>query len=316
MRDLELICPDCRSGLISDNNKLYCGNNHSFPNAGRVYNLLPHSIDKTTLDDAIYHESQKEDWIELNQITSLRNTFFHKKITDLVAGISSDESNILEIAGGAGYDMELFLTAKPAFNNYVISEISEGMLSYVSKKVNQNNAISYCCLDCHKIPFEKKQFDVIYMVAALHHFSDLKSALEEIVRVTKNKGFIIFGIEPNRNLFIALSKLAKSLRKIMPRIKHSPSDEKTDGFTDESFTKIAAEYNLRLLKLEPVWFACGFLHYGLEFIFRLFRLKKRIQVPAYLERLFIYFDNWVFFIPLMKKFCWHYTAVYQKNERD
>lgn len=312
MNNLKLICPDCSGTLITDNNKLHCINNHSFFIENGIFNLLPHPINDLTKGDASYHESQKEGWVELNQINALRCLFFHKKIVEFISQMSSKESSILEIGSGVGFDLELLLADKPSFKNYVFSEISEEILSYVSKKIN-NNTITYFCIDGDNIPFEKEQFDILYMVAALHHFSDTSRALEEIIRVTKKNGLIILGIEPNKHLFFIISKIGKNLSKILPGKKHSPADENMEGFSAECFKKIEKDYNLYLLKLEPVWFFCGFIHYGLEFLYRLLRLKKRIRLPFFFERLMLYLDRFIFYIPVMREFCWHYTVIYQKK---
>lgn len=312
MRDLELVCPECKNDLVNNNSKLSCSNNHAFYVKNGVFNLLPESLDKITGNDALYHADQKETWVEQNQIDTLRNLFFHKRIIRFISEKSNKKNNILEIGGGVGFDLELFLSSNVAFNRYVFSEISNEILSYVSKRIN-NNMITYCCIDAHSIPFKKEQFDFVYVIAAFHHFPELHKALKEIVRVTKENGFIVFGIEPNKRWVQFVSGMKGISRKILPKKSHSPSDEQAEGFTSGDFKKFGIIYNLNLIKLEPVWFFCGFIQYGLEFLYRVFRLKKRIRLPFFFEKIFIYLDKYMFIIPGMKNLCWHYTAIYQKN---
>ncbi|MBN1384726.1 MAG: class I SAM-dependent methyltransferase [Elusimicrobia bacterium] len=312
MRDLELICPECKSGLISNNTQLSCSNNHTFYIKNGVFNLLPKSLDEVTCNDAYYHAAQKETWVEQNQIDAQRNLFFHKRIVKFISTRSNEKSNILEIGGGVGFDLELFLNTKVAFSNYIFSEISNEMLSYVSERIN-NNIITYCCIDAKNIPFKKNQFDFVYMIAAFHHFTDTHKALEEMIRITRNGGYILFGIEPNKRWFRLVSVMKGFFRKILPQKRHSPADEKTEGFTANDFKEMGESWGLKLIKLESVWFFCGFIHYGLEFLYRMFHLKKRVRLPLFLEKIFIYLDKCLFIFPGIKNLCWHYTAIYQKN---
>jgi ubiquinone/menaquinone biosynthesis C-methylase UbiE len=313
MKDLKLICPECQNNLTADVNRLYCSNNHIFYIDNGRYNLLPKSMNETTKKDAIYHETQKETSTEEHQIDTLRNMFFRKKLVEFISDRSIERSNILEIGGGVGFDLQSFLENNVVFGNYVFSEISDGILSYVYKGIN-NDRVSYCCIDSHNIPFGKNQFDFVYMIAALHHFQDTHKALKEIVRVTKEKGFIVFGIEPNRLLLKFIFKIKQPLVKILPKKNHSPADEKTKGFSIKDFRRLEEIYNLKLMKLEPVWLFCGFIHYGLEFLYRLFRLKKRIKLPFSLEKIFICLDRLLYIIPGIKNLCWNYTVIYQKLE--
>lgn len=102
--------------------------------------------------------------------------------------------------------------------------------------------------------------------------------------------------------------------KVLPKRSHSAADEKARGFTIEDFKNLEKVYNLKLVRLEPVWFFCGFTHYGLEFLYRLFRFKKRIRLPIFVEKIFIYLDRSLCIIPGIKNLCWNYTVIYQKNE--
>lgn len=315
MKDLELICPECKNDLISSGSKLSCSINHEFYVKNGILNLLPESLDKITCNDAQYHADQKETWVEQNQIDTLRNLFFHKRVIRFISEKSNEKSNILEIGGGAGFDLELFLNNNAVFCNYIFSEISENILSYVYKRIN-NNKITYCCIDGQNIPFKKDQFDFVYMIAALHHFPDIHKALKEIIRVTRENGFIVFGIEPNNRWFQFVPGAKRILKGILPQKSHSPADEQTLGFSSKDFKEIAVRYNIKLVKLESVWFLCGFIQYGLEFLYRIFRLKKRVRLPFFLEKIFIYSDRLLSCIPGIKNMCWHYTVIYQKKHHN
>ena len=310
-QNISLICPECKQDLIVNANRLSCPNEHVFYINDSIYNLMPKSVNEIVKGDAIYHEAQKETWIEQNQINSLRNLYYHKKIISFIANKSDNNSNILEVGGGVGFDLDIFLKNKPSFQNYIFSEISLPLSQYVYKKI-KDDKITYCCIDAHNIPFKEDQFDFVYMAATFHHFYDVDAALKEIVRVANKGGYIILGIEPNKWAKY-IYKMKNILFKILPYKNISPADDKASGLAIGDYKRIGIIYNLNLVKIEPVWLFCGFIHYGLEFIYRLFRLKNRIKLPNIIENIFIHIDNYLALIPGLKNLFWHYTVIYQKN---
>jgi ubiquinone/menaquinone biosynthesis C-methylase UbiE len=268
-------------------------------------------MNELTKKDAIYHEKQKERWIEGNQLDTVRNLFFHKKVLKFMANRAKG-SDILELGGGVGFDMGLFMNEDVPFSTYIFSEISESMVSFVANKIIDKRII-YCCIDAHHIPFEANKFDFVIMISAAHHLQDIDTALKEIIRVTKKGGYIIFGIEPNKLWQGFISKIRGILLKLLPKRDHSPADEKAEGFSIKDFENFEKKYGIKLIKLESVWFFCGFIHYGLEFIiYQFFRMKKRIKLPIFIEELFVHIDVALFRITFIKKFSWHYIAIYRK----
>ena len=265
-----------------------------------------------TTNDAVYHSTQKEIWVELNQISTLRNLYFHRRIIEQISTRSSEESNILELGGGAGFDLQLFFGKKPLFCNYLFSEISKDMATFVRRLVD-NPSIIYCCIDAQRIPLGDNQFDFVYQVATSHHLPNIIAGLEEIVRVTKTGGFIILGIEPNKLWSQLLSKVKPHIRRMTPQKSHSPADEEAVGFYIKDFKQFAEFYHLRLVEIEPVWFFCGFIHYGFEFIYRFFRLIRRTQLPPLVEMMFISLDKLLSFIPGSKNLFCHFSVIYQKR---
>jgi SAM-dependent methyltransferase len=171
----------------------------------------------------------------------------------------------------------------------------------------------FCTLDAQRIPFADHQFDCVFMVAAFHHLPNMSEALAEIARVTKPGGFIAFGIEPNR-WWLALMKHSRwALRTILSQKTHSAADEEALGLARTDFEELAVAHDLRILRFEPVWLLCGYLHYGLEFLHRVLRLKKRLKVPVVLERLVIVTDKMLLKFPGMSRLSWHNSVLYQKQ---
>ncbi|REJ56880.1 MAG: class I SAM-dependent methyltransferase [Microcystis aeruginosa TA09] len=315
MNKLEFICPECQSRFNFQQDKIVCTEGHEFLVKHGIYDLLPKATKEIVKQDAIYHGSVSDLWLDLAQLETLRNLHFHQKIVNFIANHSQVNSTILELGGGIGFDLELFIKTEASFKEYVFSEVAEESLFYVLKKHSERKLekIIYARIDAHHIPFADESFDIVYMIAALHHLHDLNIALQEMKRVLKPNGFLIFGIEPNININKLLSSIILRSRNILPDKEHSPADEEAEGFSLSEFNQIAKVYNLELVSIEPVWLTTGITHYALEFIYRLLRLKKRIKLPFLMEKLFLVTDSLLFLIPGMSNFSWHYTVIYKKN---
>jgi SAM-dependent methyltransferase len=198
------------------------------------------------------------------------------------------------------------------FQVYVFSEVSVELIAFAELEAACDNIV-FCALDAQRIPFADNQFDCVFMVAAFHHLPDMNQALSEVARITKSGGCVAFGIEPNRWWLTLLKRSRWLLRAILPRKTHSAADEEAVGLTKADFEELANRHNLRILRLEPVWFLSGYLHYGLELLHRVLRLKKRLQLPAVVERLVVAADKILLAVPGISRFSWHNSVVYQKR---
>jgi len=210
-----------------------------------------------------------------------------------------------------GFDLQLLMQRGLVCGGYVFSEISEDLCRFAANNVNDPR-MRFVTLDAHHIPFPDNYFDVIYMVAALHHFEQTGSAFAELVRVCRPNGSIVCGIEPNRRMMALVKAGTSVLRRLTPAKRHSPSDDEAEGFTREELTKLAELHGLKLVRLEPVWLLSGGLHLGLEAVYRLFRLNRRIRPPGALERAILRLDQGLLKLPGLRSLAWHYSAFYVK----
>lgn len=311
MTVLKFACPECRETLDRAEKTLSCKNQHVFAIRAGVYDLLPRSVSALTLEEAKYHSEQKETWAEQNQIYTERNLSCHRSLLDAIAAHSTATSNILEIGGGVGFDLRLFLEMHPRFQHYVFSEVSEELVAAVASRF-PSSAITCCMLDAQRIPFADGQFDCVFMIAALHHLPDMSGALGEMARVTKTGGVICCGVEPNRWWLSLMRRLKWLIRTVLPPKEHSAADEQAEGLSAQDFVRLGEMNKLKLLRCEPIWLLCGILHYGLEFTYRLVRLKKRLQLPTPIERAMVRMDRVLLRIPGLRNLSWHHSAIYQK----
>jgi ubiquinone/menaquinone biosynthesis C-methylase UbiE len=308
---MQFICCEC-GGKLEENESLNCPNGHKFKITNGIYNLLPANANATTEAEAVYHDSVKEEWVELNQINTLRNLHYHEQIIKFIKEKSSPESTILELGGGVGFDLQLFINSAPDFKEYIFSEIHQNMTLFCKEHI-RNDKVTFCNIDVLSLPLQNNSIDIVYMIAALHHFPDMESTFSRIRGIVKPNGYIICGIEPNRSMLALLKTLSGIFRKKITSGAHSAADEDAEGFTEADFEKFASRNNLKIVRLERIWFLCGFAHYGLEFIYRALKLKKRLRLPHFAERILIIIDKFLLKLPVCKRFSWHYSVYFQKN---
>lgn len=78
--------------------------------------------------------------------------------------------------------------------NVISIEYDIEVLKKAEQNLKENKNIDNIILiqgDAHRLPFLDETFDVVASYNAMHHMKDYKKALDEIVRVCRNKGFIL-----------------------------------------------------------------------------------------------------------------------------
>ena len=302
---ITLICPACRSKLTQLHESFECQACHQvYSVIDEIPVMLPSSMDEFSLEEAKYHNEFDEDPVYVHQLNTLRNEYYHDLIRHEV--ISGHEGLALEVGGGTGQDAAAF--ANDGLN-LVETDISLGALNRARQLIgNKFQNIQFICCTLSSLPFPDESFDACFAIAMVHHLKNVTNAIQEMSRVTKSGGKVIVGIEPNATYF----RQIKRFRKLLCTLSHtdpdkgSIADSEMSGFTERDLRDAFENAGLTISKLIPVWFTQGQLHYGLEFLFRAFRLRKRVRAPKMLEKMLLNFDRAFFALPLMKYFCWHW----------
>lgn len=205
MEEIRYTCPECGGALRRDGAGPRCNGGHAYAwPPGGLLDLLPRVIPESLRVEAAHHEGLQDDWADLHQLRAPRNLHFHQAIIDCIASRSTATSRILEIGGGPGFDLRLFLDSTTPFEHYLFSEVSDGLLARAARDALAATArpprgrITYCAMDAERLPLENAQFDVTFLVAVLHRVDESGRALREMTRVIVPGGSVLLGMEPNR----------------------------------------------------------------------------------------------------------------------
>lgn len=244
---------------------------------------------------------------EIHQLNALRNQYYHNYFKKWLLKLPAD-SVILEIGAGSGYDLSPLL--KKSYP-VIASDISLESIKAIKQKIDQNypqfkNQIIYLVADGQNLPLADNSAAATFMVAAFHHFENQQKALQEILRVTKKGGLIIMAMEPSR-FMMRFTKLFSNYKNLTIHHGHSEADETHQGYYKKDFQRLIN--NRQIVKIKRVWLLFGFLHYGLEAIYRLFKLKKRIKIPRLVELALLILDEILLKIPLINQLNWHWVVI-------
>ena len=109
----------------------------------------------------------------------LLNKFFNAKKGNM---------EILEVGCGTG----IILSNIRGLCKATGIDLTEDMLKIARKK-----GLNVKMAEATKLPFKDDIFDLVYSFQVLPHVPDIKKAVDEIVRVSKNDGIIIFDLYNN-----------------------------------------------------------------------------------------------------------------------
>ena len=121
----------------------------------------------------------------------------------------------------------------------VAVDISEEAIKKAKKKVGQvNKNIDFKVDNCENLSFNSDTFDIVYGSGILHHL-DLKKSLNEINRVLKKDGTIVF-VEP-----LGTNPLINIYRKLTPNARSDdehPFKSKDIKLIDSIFKNVEIKY--------------------------------------------------------------------------
>ena len=117
-----------------------------------------------------------------------------------ILDVGTGSGNVAISLALCGYSV---LTGEPSDDD---SEYAKQAWRESARKVGAENSIRFRPFDAAEMPFANDEFQVVFMMGALHHMNDPGSAVAECIRVLAPGGVICI-LEPNETLLgIARSK--------------------------------------------------------------------------------------------------------------
>ena len=211
----------------------------------------------------------------------------YKDFNDCISEKSKNKV-VLDYGCGIGSITEKIVNSNPSrLFGIDISEVSIDKAVENSKRLNLQ--IDYSVDNCEKTKFKAETFDLVFGTGILHHLS-LDKSINEINRILKNKGEMVF-LEP-----LGTNPLINLYRKLTPK---SRSDD------EHPFLKKDFDFINSLFKHITIRYYCFF-----TLIFFLFyKNPQKSMVFKIISKLDYYF----FKIKYFRNFAWSVLIVAKKN---
>lgn len=277
--------------------------------ASGIVDLLPADLSAFKREEAHYHDHATHDAADVHQLNAFRNRFYHQRIFRHLRPVAPG-GWLLELAGGSGEDAAEALALGL---RVVETDISKGAVEDAARLLasvpDSAGRFVAATMDAERIPVADSAFAGAWMTASLHHAEDPRVVLREVRRTLAPGARFVAAVEPHRLYFGSINMLKPLLEMLLgKRADKSVADEEHSGFWHGELRASFIEADFADVRVEPMWFTAGFLHYALEFFSRLFKTKKRVVAPLWLEKVCVYVDEFVFRLPGGRYLAWHWTA--------
>jgi len=101
-----------------------------------------------------------------------------------------DGGEILDIASGAGQFIDVLVGSLGSWEHITGLDLSEEIMQEASQKF-VGDQFSFVTGSAMDLPFEPGSFDMVCMSKGLHHVPDPAAALNEMLRVVKQDGYLV-----------------------------------------------------------------------------------------------------------------------------
>ena len=150
---------------------------------------------------------------------------------------NTKNSDVLDYGCGTGASIEKVIKFNP--KKIFGIDISEVSVKKAKKKAEELKiSANYSVDNCEKTKFENNSFDLVYGAGILHHLK-IEKCLDEICRILKSKGKLVF-IEP-----LGTNPIINFYRKLTPNSRSKdehPLVNKDFVYIKSKFTDISIKY--------------------------------------------------------------------------
>jgi ubiquinone/menaquinone biosynthesis C-methylase UbiE len=313
-----LSCPLCKGSLkgvgVNQVECLSC--KASYPVEDGIPILLPPTLDEFKVMEAEFHSKEADEFTERHMKHSYRVARYHddylKNFLDCQKG-----AVVLEVGGGGGLEA---VQLKNMGLTLIESDISVGMVKRGRKRAKtagQDSASLFVVCDAEQLPCPDQSLDAILIVAALHHLPSPERFFKTAMHALKPGGLLVIGFEPNQWPYFTVYPALRLLRRILHPRKSaaggvSIGDMASTGFTEADFERFLKAEGLKRVSLQRIWYIDGFTQLAMEHINRKRPVGQLIDLPDVLQRALVAFDDILSRVPVLRRFCWHWTLVAQR----
>ena len=158
------------------------------------------------------------------------------------------------------------------------------------------------CADGTRMPTADATFDAVFCRGSIHHLPDIRLAIEEIARVLKPGGLLVFS-EPSNDSIV--NRLARKWMYVLS----DEFEEEDEGFRRKEFEPILREIGF------DVEFSRGFGFFAYTFAGFPDKINILGHVPGteFLTRVMIALDNILEHIPLVHRLALHWQVRARKT---
>ncbi|MDR4503204.1 MAG: class I SAM-dependent methyltransferase [Candidatus Scalindua sp.] len=155
-----------------------------------------------------YYKTSKE-YLE---VISAGHSETYNFYCDLIEKVTDKKYKILDIGCGTGTSTQII---NSRFGNVVGVDVSH---MFMNKTKAKDASLTFVAARAESVPFKDTSFDIVASNSFIEHVPDVEAVMRELVRITKQDGFLVFH---GPNLISPITPLIKAFRKIIGQ-KTSP----------------------------------------------------------------------------------------------
>ena len=313
-----LACPLCKGSLkdVGVNQVVCLSCKAAYPVEDGIPILLPPTLDEFKVMEAEFHSKDADEYVERHMKHSYRVARYHDDYLRCFFDCQKG-AIVLEAGGGGGVEA---VQLKNMGLTLIESDISVGMVKTGRRRAiaaGQDSASLFVVCDAEQLPCPDQSLDGILIVGALHHLPSPGHFITAAKRALKTGGLLVIAFEPNRWPYFTVYPALRLLRKILHPRKSaaggvSIGDMVSTGFTEADFERFLKAEGLKKVSLQRIWYINGFTQLVMEHINRKRPVGQLIDLPDALQRALVAFDDFLSRVPLLRRFCWHWTLVAQR----
>lgn len=149
------------------------------------------------------HQNVPPDWYyrSLYRDRNFIRRFVHQsRFREVSKLIDHTKGKILDIGSADGMFTKVILDKSEA-NEIVGIDVLRNSIEWAKNHWKSNKKMKFKVADAHKLPFRNRDFDAVFALEVLEHVFEPVRVLQEIKRVLKDGGYVIFLVPAETFLF-------------------------------------------------------------------------------------------------------------------